>query len=318
VAPALADIVVVNWNTRDELECCLRSLAVSASSGIVTVTVVDNGSTDGSREVVSSRYPWVTLLCPSTNLGFGPAVNLGAAGGSAPWVVAANADIEIVEWPLERVLEDMDRHISVVAPQVRRTTGVLEESVYRFPSVWATLAANLGLHRIDHRVGRWLTSGGWRPNREGRVDWAVGACLLIRRPAFEAVHGFSNEQWMYAEDLDLCYRLAGCGQATMYTPEIVVLHHHGASTEQAFGAAEGTAAVTGAYYDWLEARRGRAVKWAVGIITLSGAIARLVPAVLSALRTRSLSSTRTKTIGKWIRVNRQGLSSGRVKTSGPC
>ena len=313
----LADVVVVSWNTRDKLERCLDSLECSAASGVATVTVVDNGSADGSPEAVSSRYPWVRLLRAPTNLGFGPAVNLGAAGGSAPWVVAANADIEIVEWPLERVLGVVDRETAVVAPQIRRTTGVLERSVYRFPSIWATLAGNLGVHRIDHRVERWLTSGAWRPNREGRVDWAVGACLLIRRPAFEAVRGFSSEQWMYAEDLDLCYRLAGCGQATMYTPEIVVLHDHGASTEQAFGAAEGTAAITGAYYDWLAARRGRVVKWTVGIITLAGAVGRLIPAVVSALRTRSLGTVRTNTLAEWIRVNWQGLSSGRAKAGGP-
>ena len=318
MAAALADIVVVSWNTRDKLEFCLDSLAASASSGIATVTVVDNGSTDGSPEAVSSRYPWVTLLRPATNLGFGPAVNLGAAGGSAPWVVAANADIEIIDWPLERVLPRVDRRISVVAPQIRRTTGALEQSVYRFPSVWATLAANLGLHRVDRRLERWLRSGDWRPAREGRVDWAIGACLLIRRPAFQAVRGFSDQHWMYAEDLDLCYRLAQCGRATMYTPEIVVLHHHGASTEQAFGAAEGTAAIAGAYYDWLEARRGRAVKWAVGNITLSGAVGRLVPAVVAALRTRTLTTSRTETIVKWIRVNCQGLLSGRAKRSEPC
>ena len=313
----LADVVVVSWNTREKLERCLDSLERSASSGVVTVTVVDNGSADGSPEVVSSRYPWVRLLRPPTNLGFGPAVNLGAAGGSAPWVVAANADIEIVEWPLERVLEDVEHDVAVVAPQLRRSTGSLEGSVYRFPSIWATLAANVGIHRIDHRVERWLTSGAWRPNREGRVDWAVGACLLIRRPAFEAVRGFSSDQWMYAEDLDLCHRLQRRGQATLYTPEIVVLHHHGAATEQAFGAAEGTAAITGAYYDWLEARRGRAVKWAIGTITLVGAVARLIPAAVSGLRTRSLATDRTKTLARWILLNWQGLSSGRAKASGP-
>ena len=312
----LVDVVVVSWNTRAKLERCLESLNESSSREVSTITVVDNGSTDGSREFVTERYPGVRLLTPATNLGFGRAVNLGAADLSAPWVVAANADIQVLEWRLGALLPELDPAVGVVAPKLVKPDRRPEESVYRFPSIWATLAGNLGVHRLDPRVARWLGSRDWRPDCEGPVDWAAGACLVVRRSAFSRVGGFSEHQWMYAEDLDLCYRLSRLGRSVLYTPQIVVLHHHGASAEQAFGAATGTAAIAGAYYDWLGARRGPAVKWTIGLITLCGASTRLLLTCVRALFARSWPAERVRGLLDWIDVNWKGLTIGGARDPG--
>ena len=101
-------VVVVSWNTRELLCACLESLRPDAEAGLADVWVVDNGSTDGSREAVSERFGWVTLECPDSNLGFGPAVNLVAARTEAPWLVAANADTAVAPGAIRALLDAGD------------------------------------------------------------------------------------------------------------------------------------------------------------------------------------------------------------------
>src|SRR4051812_32308342 len=93
--PAPVTVAVVSWNTRDLLADCLRSLKPEVDAGRASVWVVDNGSSDGSRELVKSDAPWATLVEPDENLGFGAAVDLVAERTDGPWLAAANADIAL-------------------------------------------------------------------------------------------------------------------------------------------------------------------------------------------------------------------------------
>src|SRR4051794_20933815 len=88
-------VAIVSWNNRELLADCLEALADDARTGIASVWVVDNGSTDGSVEMVRDRFPWVTLEVPEENLGFGAGVNRVARKSDSDWIVAANADIRV-------------------------------------------------------------------------------------------------------------------------------------------------------------------------------------------------------------------------------
>jgi GT2 family glycosyltransferase len=263
-------VAVVSWNTRDLLRECLRSLESEALAG---VWVVDNASTDGSAEMVRTEFPAVQLLALDENVGFGPAVNLVAAKSSAPWIAPANADIALRPGALRALVDAGARlpRAGVLAPRLELPSGETQHSVYAFPTVPFTALFNLGFHR---RLGdRLCLEGFWDPSRERDVDWAIGAFLLVRREAWDAAGGFDAQQWMYAEDLDLGWRIAKAGYTTHYVPSARVLHHASAATTQARGD-ERTLRWLRSTYAWMLRRRGPLRTRTTALINVAGAYAR--------------------------------------------
>jgi GT2 family glycosyltransferase len=268
-------VAVVSYNTRDLLLRCLDSLAPDVVAGRASVTVVDNRSTDGSLEAVRTRVPWAHVIDPGANLGFGPAVNLVASRTRSEWLLAANADVELERGALEALLAaGVDPSVGCVAPQLVLPTGSPEHSVHPFPTVPLTLAFNLRLHRLRATFGeRMCLNGAWDPGRARDVPWAIGACLLLRRKAFEHAGGFDERQWMYAEDVDLQWRLGMLGWRTRYAPEASVRHESGAAARDAFGE-QRTGRFMAATYEMLRRRRGPVRMWATAIINIAGAAVR--------------------------------------------
>ena len=285
-------IAVVSWNTRGELERCLHSLEPEVESGRASVWVVDNGSSDGSPDLVRERFGWATLEEPGENLGYGRAVNLVAERTDTPWVAASNADVALESGALERLLATArESGAGAVAPQLILPDGSTQHSVYGFANFPSLIAFNTGLYRLVPGLGnRMLVEGHWDPARARDVPWALGAFLLLRREAFDAAGGFDPAQWLYAEDVDLGWRLGQAGWRVHYEPAARVRHASGAAARQAFREQpyERWMAAT---YDWIERRRGRARRVATAAINLGGALLR---------RDRA-----------WARIHRRGLSGGR-------
>jgi GT2 family glycosyltransferase len=256
-------VAVVSYNTRDLLERCLASLAG------FDVWVVDNGSTDGSQSLVAPDR----LVEPGSNVGYGAAVNLVASRTSSQWLVASNADVVVRPGALQQLVSAADVGTAAVAPQLVLPDGSVQHSVLPFPTVGFTAAFALGLTSVGSLGDRWCVPGRWDPSRPRVVPWAVGAFLLLRRSAFEEVGGFDSRQWLFAEDLDLGWRLARAGWKTRYEPSAVVEHHESAATSAAFGAAR-TERTQAATYGWLERRRGRLVARTVAGLNVLGALTR--------------------------------------------
>jgi len=269
VPPEVA-VAVVSWNTRDLLRECLRSLAREERAEI---WVVDNASSDGSAQMVREQFPAIRLEALDKNIGFGAAVNLVASKTTAAWIAPANADVALRPRALSAMLDAGRRlpRAGVVAPRLELPSGATQHSVYAFPTVPFTVLFNLGFHR---RFGdRLCLEGYWDPSRERDVDWAIGAFLLVRRAAWDAAGGFDEQQWMYAEDLDLGWRIRRAGYTTRYVPSAVVLHHSGAATAQAWGD-ERTLRWLRSTYAWMLRRRGPIRTRATALINVVGAYAR--------------------------------------------
>ena len=308
-------IAVVSWNTRDLLADCLRSLHPEVTAGRASVWVVDNGSSDGSRELVKSHAPWATLVEPEDNLGFGAAVDLVAERTDSPWLAAANADIALHPGALAGLLAaGHDEQIGAVAPRLRLPSGETQHSVYPFPTLAFTMAFNLGLPSLLRvlapPLGRRLCDrlcleGHWDPDRAREVDWAIGAFLLLRRSAFQAVGGFAADQWMYAEDLDLGWRLARAGWSTRYEPEATVRHEESAATSVAFGD-ERMMRFMAATYTVLARRRGSGFARLIAAVNCAGAAARMLWMTPLAWRSERWRQTRD-TNRRWLVAHRQGL-----------
>jgi GT2 family glycosyltransferase len=261
-------VAVVSYNTRSLLERCLASFSGTGAD----VWVVDNGSTDGSADVV----PPARLLQPGRNLGYGAAVNLVASQTSSEWLVAANADVELADpGVLARLVSVAagDGRVGAVAPRLLLPDGSVQHSVLPFPSVRFTLAFALGVTSVSSLGDRACVPGRWDPSRARVVPWAVGALLLLRRSAFEAVGGFDERQWLFAEDLDLGWRLTRAGFVTRYEPSAVAVHHESAATGAAFGSSR-VLRTQAATYDWIARRRGPVRARVVAGLNVAGALAR--------------------------------------------
>jgi GT2 family glycosyltransferase len=302
-------VAVVSWNTRELLDACLRSLAPAARDGIAEVWVVDNASSDGSAALVRTAHPWATLIERADNVGFGAAVNEVAGQTETQWIAAANADVELTPGALQTLLRAGREHpeSGVLAPRLELPDESTQHSVRPFPTLALALLVNLGVGQAIWPLGDRLTlDGRWDPHRARRVDWAIGAFLLIRRRAWDAVGGFDERQWMYAEDLDLGWRLARAGWSTWYEPGATVRHASAAATSQAWRD-QRTEQWMRSTYAWMLRRRGAARTRLYAALNVAGALARAALLTPGAVARPRRYGARRQAMLTWARLHKLGL-----------
>ena len=309
---AQVSVAIVSWNTRDLLRRCLESFASEAESGRCEVWVVDNASSDGSAEMVRDAFPWAHLEASDENLGFGPAVNLAAKRTRAPWIGIANADIALQPGALDALLEaaERDPEAGAIAPRLVLPDGSTQHSVFTFPTLGSALVVAGGIGRVVKPLGeRALLLGMFDAERPRRVPWAIAAFLLVRREAWDAIGGFDEHQWMYAEDLDIGWRLHKAGWATRYEPRARVEHESSASTEQAWGDAGKTERWQRSTYAWMLRRMGAPRTRAVAAIQIAGQLARLAWLAPAAALAPARFAHRRDAARWWMKLHRAGLAS---------
>jgi N-acetylglucosaminyl-diphospho-decaprenol L-rhamnosyltransferase len=305
-------VAIVSWNTRDLLRRCLESFATEVDSGRCEVWVVDNASTDGSAEMVRDEFPWVRLEASTENLGFGPAINLVANRTDSPWIGVANADIALQPGALDALLEAgaADPGAGAIAPRLILPDGSTQHSVYAFPTIGSTLVVASGAGRAVKPLGeRYLLIGMFEPEHARRVPWAIAAFLLVRREAWDAIGGFDEHQWMYAEDLDIGWRLHRAGWQTRYEPSARVEHESSASTDQAFGDAGKVERWQRSTYAWMLRRMGAPRTRAVAAIQIAGQAARLLWLEPATRIAPSRFRQKRDAARWWIKLHRAGLES---------
>jgi N-acetylglucosaminyl-diphospho-decaprenol L-rhamnosyltransferase len=222
------DAVVVSYKSRDTLRACVEPLAALPG---VTVTVVDNDSPDASLEAIADLP--VRAIQSGRNGGFGFGCNLGAAAGSEPLILFLNPDAEITAEALQRMVSALaeDDEAVLVGPRILEEDGELMHSMRRYQRTGSMWAQALYLHRLLPRA-RWANEIDARPEAyaaPASPEWLSGACMLVRRTAFEAVGGFDDGFFLYCEDQDLCRRLRAAGGGIRYEPSAVVSHRGGHS-----------------------------------------------------------------------------------------
>ena len=302
-------VAVVSYNTRELLASCLESLHPEARAGRAVVWVVDNASTDGSAELVAERFEWVKLIASPDNLGFGRAVNLVAERTLTPWIAPANADIVLEPGALATLLAAGERHreAGVVGPRLVRPDGSTQVSGQPFPTLTNATLDRLRVHRVSPRVAaRLCLRPAWERSCGGPVDWLTGAFFIVRREAWDAVGGFDQAQWLYGEDLDLCWRLTRAGWSVRYEPAARVLHVHSAAARTVFKDRLSERMVT-ASYAWMLRRQGLIRMRATALVRVTDAILRY--ALLSPLARHSPErwEERRAAAASDLRTHRAGL-----------
>ena len=226
--------VVISYNTRDLLRDCLASLAAEP---VASVTVVDNGSSDGSPEMVRAEFPSVRLIVDPSNPGFGAAANRGIRCSSERYVLLLNADTRVMPGAFENLVRYLDEHprAAIAGPRILHPDGRLQPSCFPFlgTAQFEIERSFLGpmLARVPLLRRRYLLQHSDH-DRPRRVPWVLGAALAIRREAFEEVGGFDESYFLYAEEIDLCYRLRAARWQVHFAPVADVVHVGGASTSQ--------------------------------------------------------------------------------------
>ncbi len=240
-------IVIVNYNVRDLLRDCLASLYASRGNLTFRVCVVDNGSEDGSADMVEAEFPQVDLI-RSQNRGYAAGNNLGlwafGFGGdghvdpAAPrFALLLNADTVLPPSALAEMLDFMGQHpqAGVAGPRLVRADGSLDRACRRsFPTPEVAAYRLSGLGRLfpkSPRFGRYNLTY-LSPDVTTELDAVVGAFMLIRGEALAQVGLLDEQFFMYAEDLDLCYRIKQEGWQVWYNAEVTVLHYKGQSSRQ--------------------------------------------------------------------------------------
>ena len=297
-------MAIVSWNTRDLLARCLESLKPDVDSGLADVWVVDNASSDGSPELVRERFGWANLIASEENLGFGSAANLVASKTDSRWIAIANADIAVHPGALKALLEAgaRDPRAGALGPRLRMPNGRTQHSVGAFPTITFSLLHASGAFRFQSPIAdRFAFPERWDSERRRRVAWVMGAFVLVRREAWDEVGGFDERQWMYAEDLDLGWRLSQAGWATRYEPLAVVEHEVAASTSQQFGS-ERAPVWQRATYSCISRRRGTAYARAVAFVNLLHALSRW-PFVIARSRGHADAGERRAGYRRWVQVH---------------
>ncbi len=277
------------------------------------VWVVDNASVDGSPDLVRELFAWAHLVASDENLGFGRAVNLAARQTSSEWIAVANADVAVRPGALDALLEAgaRDPRAGAIAPRLVLPDGSTQHSVFGFPTAVLALVWAFGLYRVwPGLADRLAMEECWDADRARRVPWAVAAFLLVRRTAWDQLGGFDERQWMYAEDLDLGWRLREAGWATRYEPRAVVDHESAASTSQLFGP-DLAPRWQRSTYGCIARRRGATRAWLFALLNFAGAGARWLGYGLAAA-VRPAYAPRRDAWGRWAPVHLKALRGPRT------
>lgn len=232
--PELA-IIIVNWNGGQLLRQCLESIAQHPPSLSYEIVVVDNASTDGSREWLESLGARVRLIKNKENAGFGRANNQGFAATEAPLLFLLNSDAEVQAGAIDTLVETInsDERIGVCGPRLINPDGTLQASVWHNPVTPIDLiVAAFRLHRLLPRRlrGELLLGYHWDHARQRRARMLSGAALLVRREMIDQVGGFDERFHMYGEDIEWCLRIVRAGWWMIFEPLATVLHHGGQSS----------------------------------------------------------------------------------------
>jgi hypothetical protein len=235
--PVELSIVIVNWHSADYVMACLRSVREQTALVNYEVIIVDNASFDGCREWVVREHPDVIFLQSQNNLGFARANNMGAACARGDVLLFLNPDTEIRDRAIERLYHRM-RALSdagVVGCRLLNSDGTLQTScVQSLPTVLNQVLDAEMLRRWFPKSSLWgmavLFESG---TAVGEVEAVAGACMMIRKETFEMVGGFSSNYFMYAEDLDLCFKTRRAGFRNYYIGGATIVHHGGGCTKRA-------------------------------------------------------------------------------------
>jgi GT2 family glycosyltransferase len=220
--------VVVTYNAAPWIERSLESLRATGAE----VIVVDNGSADGTMAIVREKFPEAQVF-EQDNRGFGAGNNAGMRAASGRYFLLLNPDAWLTDGAFESLVAFADEHpeAGVVGPRLSNPDGSLQRSVRGYPSPWRLATEYFFLRKLGPRSRALNALFAEQFDHESVRDAEslFGACLLIRREAYEQVGGFDEDFFLMSEEIDWCYRFRQAGWKVLFYPGAEVFHVVGAS-----------------------------------------------------------------------------------------
>jgi hypothetical protein len=229
-------IIIINWNTKEILLDCLKSLEKETSSYPREIIVVDNGSSDGTQAAVRALFPAVRIIENNENLGFAKANNIGIMKSSGRYVCLVNSDVIVIENCLQQLITFMDSNpnIGISGPKTMSTDFSIQNTCRKLPTLWTTFCGAAHLNKIfpESDVFSNVHMAFFDHYSIRKVEGLAGCCLMIRKTALDQVGLFDEQFFIYSEETDLCKRFWNAGWEVVFYPYASIIHHHGASSSK--------------------------------------------------------------------------------------
>lgn len=229
-------LAIVNWNTRNRLDACLASIRDARDGFTVEVLVADNGSQDGSADMVRRKYPDTILVENGANLGFAKGHEPLFAHSRGRFHVLVNSDVTLKPGCLTAIARRMeaDEAIGVLGCRLVDEHGVTQPGCRRFPNLLFQLVEVSGINRLFPRspIVNAYKMGGFDHEHSREVDQVMGSMFVIRRALIDAIGILDTGYFMYYEEVDYCLRAVRAGFKVFYEADATVYHEGGGSSRQ--------------------------------------------------------------------------------------
>lgn len=227
-------IITVTWNSKDFIVKQIQSVKDAAKNITIEQIVVDNGSTDGTVEMITEKFPEVRVIANKENKGFGVANNQGVLMSKGEHVLFLNPDMILHPGSLDMFVGWMDKNkrVGIASPRLLNKQGNFNWNTAprRFPRVWEQIAIILKLPHIFPGLLDAYRMKGFDSSREQEVDSVQGSCMLVRRELIEKLgRAFDPRYFIWFEDVDLCREADRLGFTVMFTPVVSAIDYSGQS-----------------------------------------------------------------------------------------
>ncbi|MBU1037176.1 glycosyltransferase family 2 protein, partial [Patescibacteria group bacterium] len=225
-------IIIVSWNVSEYLKRCLKSIYQAAGENSQQVIVIDNNSSDKTKEMLEQEFPQVNLISNKKNLGFAKACNQGLAKAGGRYLLLLNPDTEIIDDALDEMVEFMNKNpeVGIAGCKLLNEDRTIQPSVRRFPSFLVQLGMMFKLHHLV-RFKSYLAKD-LNYNQIQEVEQLMGAFMIIRRDVFKEIGYFDDKYHLWFEEVDYCLRARKHGFKVVYTPAAQIIHYGGQSFKQ--------------------------------------------------------------------------------------
>jgi GT2 family glycosyltransferase len=219
-------IIVVNWNTRELLQRCLEAVQATVEGLRYEIWVVDNGSQDGSAEMVGKQFPGTRLIANSENAGFARANNQALRLCQGRYALLLNSDAFLQAGTAQRLVETLeaDNRAGIGGPRLVYPDGREQRSHGRLPSLGSEVLSMLGLDKLNLAAS---TRGSCRKVME--TGMVSGACLLARKAMLDEIGLLDERFFMFSEEVDLCARAHAAGWKVLHVGDALAVHVGGGS-----------------------------------------------------------------------------------------
>jgi N-acetylglucosaminyl-diphospho-decaprenol L-rhamnosyltransferase len=316
-------ILIVNWNSKDYIKKCLQSIESTKGSLVIQIIVVDAGSFDGCGEMLLQEFPFVEFIQSKKNIGFGPSNNLAAEHIRHDTVLLLNPDTELKKHALQDLVKAHSEisDVGIIGAKLYNSDGTLQlSSVQAAPSpINQTLGSEFLMTRFP-KFWLWKTYNAYTSNRPTEVEAVSGACMLLSTQLYRNVGGFTPSFFMYAEDMDLCFKVRKMGYKIYFIPTAQIVHHGGGSSSKQLSNFSNIN-MRNAIYNYMDINHGLLYAKTYKLLMFSSAILRIIFVFIATpfipsehMKRQKAIYKKWKTILRWSWANTPPEKSNHLKS----